>query len=146
MPAANTRLDSAIDTYKGYLIWQVADSFYNASKPGDPAKGITVTGESEEEIRQEIDKVLARVKQFHINVYTGPEVDIIVNNPYKFIKCFDGHWDYRILVVSNKDYEYLEQLFDNKLPRRSRKHKKNTTTLNRMRQALRNCTFLQKTK
>lgn len=134
-----------VEKYHNYDIYIVAPNLFNAEK-ADPSKGVTVCGDTLEECKQNIDKVLERAKKFKVKTYEGPVINVVVQNPHLYVKRFDGDFEDRISVVvyAKYDLDTLLDIYELKPVRRSKKYNKSHKQFNALRIICRNRTVYQK--
>lgn len=134
-----------VERYHNYEIYIITPNLFNAEKK-DPSKGVTVCGDTLEECKQNIDKVLERAKFFKVNIYDGPAIDMVVQNPHLRVQSVYGGIEDRVSIVvkGNYDFDVLFETYEMKPGRKSKKYKKSHKPVNVFRIICRNRTVSQK--
>ena len=117
-----------IEEYKHYTVYVISGispTLFTAEK-ANPAKGVTVSAESLEDVKAEIDRVLDSAKQMHVNTYEGPDNYKILQNTKTRIQSTAGDFDSGLAVMIEADYDLdvIIQVLEKKPVRHSKKHSK----------------------
>ena len=131
--------------YTIYLISGISPTFFLAEKK-DPSKGATLSAETLEDLKKSIDKTLEYALSININIYEGPEDNVVLQNPSVHINTNGlGYDGIAIVVTADYDLDAFIEFINNRPIRRSKKHRKTRRhTINVIRLMYRNCTVHQK--
>lgn len=116
-----------VEQYRGYdisIIVGISPTMFTAEKP-DPTKGITITDDSLDAVRAQIDKTLSLAVKFRINTWPGPVVDKTFQNPKIRIKsCRGRHDGVGIIIESPYDLDMVITVAECAPLRESKKYKR----------------------
>lgn len=122
-----------IETYKHYTLYIVSGitpALFVAEKD-DPSKGVTLTADSLEDLKKQIDEKLDYAIKVNINIYQGPECNKIIQKPDVRIKS--GNCDYSgfaIVVTCDYDLDEIIELIGKRCIRISKKYRKKHRHIN----------------
>lgn len=114
-----------IEKYKNYTIYVVTPNHYIAEKV-DPSKGVTVTADSLDAVKIEVDKKLDYAASVKINTYEGQLQNEIFQKPFVRIGNpngvdFDG---LAIVITCDYDVDAVIEFVRNRPVRRPKKYTK----------------------
>ena len=110
----------------------------------DPSKGATVSSDSLDGVKTEIDNVLAFAKAMHINTYEGPDPDNseCFQNIKTRVKSTAVEFDsLAIMIQADYDFDVIIETFEHMPVRKSKKHAKRRKNINLIRILYRNKTI-----
>ena len=86
--------------YRNYKIFAVSggNPFFFLAEKDDPAKGGTLYNEDLDKLKVDIDNLLARARELHINIYDGPQQSCVAQNIKGRVTPVDGD-GYDVVVV-----------------------------------------------
>lgn len=96
-----------VETYKGYTIFVISGirpPMFTAEK-SDPTKGITITDDSLDAVKAQIDKTLSLAVNLRINTWDGPVVNQTFQNPKVRIKCGCEHNPNGLAIIVETPYD-----------------------------------------
>ena len=116
-----------IELYKNYKIYIVSGTnpvLFIAEKD-NPAKGSTLTAESLDSLKSQIDKKLDYALSIKINIYDGPMTNkIIQKNTQTRIRSCQGMFNgFSVVIESDYDMDVIVEMYENRPVRHSKKHK-----------------------
>ena len=115
-----------VEQYRGYnisIIAGISPTMFTAEK-SDPTKGITITDDSLDAVRAQIDETLGMAVKFRINTWTGPVVNQTFQNPKIRVKsCRGSHYGVGIIIESPYDLDVVITVAECTPLRKSKKHK-----------------------
>jgi hypothetical protein len=96
-----------VEQYRGYnisIIVGISPTMFTAEK-SDPSKGITITDDSLDAVRAQIDKTLSLAVNLRINTWDGPVVNQTFQNPKVRIKCGCEHNPNGLAIIVESPYD-----------------------------------------
>ena len=96
-----------VEQYRGYnisIIAGISPTMFTAEK-SDPSKGITITDDSLDAVRAQIDKTLSLAVNLRINTWDGPVVNQTFQNPKVRIKCGCEHNPNGLAIIVESPYD-----------------------------------------
>ena len=127
--------------YTIYIISGVSPTLFTAEK-ADPSKGATVSADTLDGVKAQIDNVLDFCKQIHINTYEGPDNSEVLQNINARVKSTAGEFDsLAIMIQTDYDFDVIIETFEHTPVRKSKKHSKHRKNINLIRILYRNKTI-----
>ena len=116
-----------IELYKNYKIYIVSgtDPVLFIAEKDNPAKGPTLTADSLDSLKSQIDNTLDYALSIKINIYDGPMTNKVIqkNTQTKIRSCQGMFNGFSVVIESDYDMDVIVEMYD-KLPvRHSKKHK-----------------------
>ena len=120
MPMKKYPLEQYQD-YTIFIISGIVPTMFTAEK-SDPSKGITITDDSLDAVKAQIDKTMAMATRLHINTWNGPVVNQTFQNPK--VSCEHNPNGLAIIVESPYDLDIVVGSVEARPLRRSKRFKR----------------------
>lgn len=132
-----------VEKYKNYTIYVVTPTHYIAEKL-DPSKGATVTADSLDAVKTEVDKKLTYAASIKISTYEGPIQNQVYQKPLVRIENpngvdFDG---LAVIITCDYDIDAVIEFFRNRPVRKPKKYTKSRRPVSIVKLLCRNKTIV----
>lgn len=116
--------------YKIFIVSGITPALFIAEKD-DPSKGSTLTADNLEDLKKMIDEKLDFAASININIWQGPAINTVFQNPNVQIKINGfNHDGFAIVINCDYDIDELISFIGKRCIRISKKHRRRNRRLN----------------